>query len=143
MLMLATVRRASGCAALVAGAMLIGGPAFAQGDATAGAALFADRCVACHSVKPTRKPGPVLARVYDRRAGTVPGYAYSAALKHAGLVWTARNLDRWLAGPPAFIPGVNMQAQVDSPVDRGNLIAYLKSISPAPAVNRRTSAAGG
>ena len=106
-------------------------PALAAGEANAGEALFASRCVACHALHPTRKPGPVLAGVYGRRAGTVPGYQYSVALKRSGLIWNDATLDRWLAGPPAYIPGVNMQAQVDSPADRRDLIAYLKSISPS------------
>jgi cytochrome c len=112
-------------------------PAGPHGEVSAGAAVFAARCVACHSLNPTRKPGPILSGVYGRRAGTVAGYSYSAALRQSGITWNARTLDRWLAGPPAYIPGVNMQAQVDSPVDRRNLIAYLKSISPRrPALGR-------
>jgi cytochrome c len=98
-----------------------------------GADLFASRCVACHALNPTRKPGPMLNGVYGRRAGTVPGYAYSAALKNANLTWNATTLDRWLTDPPAYIPGVNMAAKVDDPAQRVALIAYLKSISPKAA----------
>jgi cytochrome c2 len=100
----------------------------ADGDVAAGHDLFVARCAACHGVKPTRKPGPLLSGVYGRRAGSVPGYHYSAALESASITWNASNLDRWLSGPPAFISGVNMQAQVDSVQDRQNLIAYLKSL---------------
>jgi cytochrome c2 len=117
----------------MAWACLAAGSAAAQGGASAGATLFTARCAACHSLKPTRKPGPILSGVYGRRAGSVAGYGYSPALKsagQAGLVWNAKTLDRWLAGPPAYIPGVNMQAQVDSPTDRRNLIASLRTISP-------------
>ena len=103
--------------------------ALADGDAKAGQALFADRCVACHSAHPTRKPAPVLDGVYGRRAGTAPNYAYSAALRAASVTWDAQTLDRWLTDPPTFIPGVNMQARVSDPQDRQNVIAYLKSIS--------------
>ena len=104
-------------------------PAQAQANATAGATLFASRCAACHSLAPTRKPGPMLSGIYGRRAGSVAGYAYSNALKRSAVIWNDKTLDRWLAGPPAYIPGVNMQAQVDSAADRRALIAYLKSIS--------------
>jgi cytochrome c2 len=106
-------------------------PAAAADDIAAGREEFASRCAACHGLNPTRKPGPVLFGVYGRRAGAVPGYHYSAALKDALITWNAANLDRWLKGPPAFIPGVNMQAKVDSPQDRQDIIAYLKSLGPA------------
>jgi cytochrome c2 len=124
---------------LLGGSILAGTPAQAAGDAAAGRALFAVRCVACHGIKPTRKPGPLLSGVYGRRAGAVPGYHYSNALKTASITWDAANLDRWLSGPSAFIPGVNMGARVHSEQDRQNLIAYLKSLGtaahghPAPA----------
>jgi cytochrome c len=108
--------------------------ALADGDAKAGQALFADRCVACHSAQPTRKPAPLLEGVYGRRAGTAPNYTYSAALRSASVTWNALTLDKWLTDPPAFIPGVNMQAKVSDPQDRQNVIAYLKSISGNGAI---------
>jgi cytochrome c2 len=117
-------------AVLLGGWILAGTPARAAGDAAAGGDLFTVRCAACHGINPTRKPGPLLSGVYGRHAGSVPGYHYSAALKAASVTWNAANLDRWLSGPPAFIPGVNMQAQVDSEQDRQNLIAYLQSLGP-------------
>jgi cytochrome c len=107
----------------------------AQGaeDVAAGAKLFHERCTACHSTNPTRKPGPELSNVFGRPAGSVAAYHYSDALKSAHLVWNETTLDRWLAGPPAFIPGVNMQAFVADPADRKNLIAYLRSLdTPQP-----------
>jgi len=110
--------------------------AHASSDEQHGADLFAQRCSACHSINPTRKPGPILSGVYGRRAGTAPNYHYSAALQAASLTWNAQTLDRWLTSPPAFIPGVNMQAKVADPADRRALIAYLKSISPSPTAAR-------
>ncbi|HEY2658099.1 MAG TPA: c-type cytochrome [Caulobacteraceae bacterium] len=102
----------------------------ASSDEQKGAELFTERCTACHSLNPTRKPGPILSGVYGRRAGTAPNYHYSAALQGASVTWNDQTLDRWLTNPPAFIPGVNMQAQVADPKDRHDLISYLKSISP-------------
>ena len=110
-------------------AMGAAAPARADGDVKAGQALFQDRCVACHATQPTRKPAPLLEGVYGRRAGTAPNYTYSAALRSASVTWNAQTLDQWLADPPTFIPGVNMQAQVSDPHQRADIIAYLKSIS--------------
>jgi cytochrome c len=120
-------------AILLVGTLFHSIAAAANGEQQRGAELFADRCEACHSLKPTRKPGPVLTGVYGRRAGTVPNYHYSAALRAASVTWKDQTLDRWLTNPPAYIPGVNMQAQVADPKDRRALITYLKSISPPGA----------
>lgn len=116
-------------------AMSAAAPGWADGDAKAGQVLFQDRCVACHAAQPTRKPAPLLEGVYGRRAGTAPHYTYSAALRNASVTWDAQTLDKWLTDPPAFIPGVNMQAQVSVPQDRHNVIAYLKSISGNGAIS--------
>jgi cytochrome c len=121
-------------AILLTSSTLVAGPAKAAGDVAAGRNLFASRCAACHGLNPTRKPGPLLSGVYGRRAGSVPFYHYSAALAGSSIVWSASNLNRWLSGPPAFIPGVNMQAKVDSAQERLNIIAYLKSLRPATAI---------
>lgn len=114
---------------LIAVACTVPAQVWADGDARAGQALFADRCVACHSANPTRKPAPLLDGVYGRRAGTASNYAYSAALRSASVTWNVETLEKWLTNPPAFIPGVNMQAQVNDPGQRADIIAYLKSIS--------------
>lgn len=136
-----TIRSASRAGHWVIVAVLLSGwisasrSARAAGDVAAGHEVFVARCAACHGVKPTRKPGPLLSGVYGRHAGSVPGYHYSTALKSASITWDEANLDRWLSGPPAFIPGVNMQAKVDSARDRQNVIAYLKSLGTAQQSN--------
>jgi cytochrome c2 len=122
-------------AILLGSSILAAASAQAAGDVAAGRNLFASRCAACHGLNPTRKPGPLLSGVYGRRAGSVPGYHYSTALTDASIVWSASNLDRWLSGPPAFIPGVNMQAKIDNAQQRLNIIAYLKSLGPATATH--------
>ena len=114
---------------------------FTAEQASIGAGVYAQNCAACHGLNPTRKPGPPLAGVYGRRAGSVAAFHYSAALKGAALTWDTATLDRWLSGPPAFIPGVNMQAQVDSEEDRQDLIAYLRILS-APAAGQSGAASG-
>jgi cytochrome c len=52
--------------------------------------------------------GPSLSGLSGRKAGSVPGYAYSPALKASGLTWNATNLDRWLKGPQRLVPGTRM-----------------------------------
>jgi cytochrome c2 len=96
-------------------------------DPVHGKQLFSERCTACHALD-ANKAGPQLAGVVGRKAGTVPGYHYSAALKSAGLVWSRDNLDRWLADPKKFVPGVRMPVRVLDAPSRHDLIAYLQSV---------------
>src|SRR5581483_908706 len=54
-----------------------------HGDASAGRQVFR-KCQACHSLEPGKNlVGPSLAGVMDRKAGSVPNYAYSPAMKSA------------------------------------------------------------
>ena len=94
-------------------------------DPANGQKLFSERCTACHALD-ANKFGPMLGGVVGRPAGAVPGYAYSPALKSAGLTWSADNLDRWLAGPQQFIPGVKMPIRVLERTSRRDIIAYLQ-----------------
>ncbi|SHM16289.1 c-type cytochrome [Rhodanobacter sp. OK091] len=99
-----------------------------NGDAVRGKQLYDSRCAACHSVD-TNRTGPAHRGVFGRRAGTAPGYEYSPALKASDLVWTQRNLDRWLTDPESVVPGQKMGYSVPDAQDRSDLIAYLMSIS--------------
>lgn len=106
-------------------ALLVGAGAQA-GDAARGEQLYLARCGACHSLD-DNGPGPRHRGLLGRRAGTQPGFEYSAALRASGLTWTARTLDRWLADPNALVPGNKMVVQLaKDPVDRADLIAWLK-----------------
>jgi cytochrome c len=105
------------------------------GDPARGAALY-QQCAACHSVEPgLHLTGPSLAAIWNRRAGTVPGFGrYSEALKHAGLTWDAATLDRWLARPQAVVPETTMPFPgMDNARQRSDLIAYLKAVAEGKA----------
>jgi cytochrome c len=98
------------------------------GDPTRGKALFEKRCTGCHALIQNRE-GPQLQGVYGRTSGTAPGFAYSAALKKAQIVWDEQSLEKWLTDPDAFIPGNDMDFLVAKPQDRQDLISYLKQMS--------------
>lgn len=102
------------------------------GDPRRGGALYETRCGACHSLDANRI-GPRHRGVFGRKAGAVPGFAYTPALKASGLVWTAAALDRWLTAPTSLVKGTAMGLRVSSAQDRADLIAYLAS----PAVSGR------
>lgn len=100
----------------------------AEGDAANGKRLYESRCIGCHSIDSNRV-GPAHEGVFGRRAGAVPDYDYSEALKQSQLVWSAQNLDRWLGNPEALIPGQKMWYSVDDARERADLIAYLMAVT--------------
>jgi cytochrome c len=106
----------------------LAGPAAAQGagDVTRGLAAFTDRCGSCHAIDETHQ-GPKLRGVVGRPAASIPGFAYSDALKASGLVWTPAALDKFLTRPTKAVPGTAMRAVVPDPTERRDLIAYLAS----------------
>jgi cytochrome c len=51
-------------------------------------------------------------------------------LKKKNVVWTAENLDKWLARPSAFVPGTKMTFfGLQKEDQREDVIAYLKENS--------------
>ena len=102
--------------------------ASAEGDASAGATVFA-QCAACHTVGAGAQNtvGPVLNGIIGRRAGSYPGYRYSSAMRKSGLVWDESTLQNYLRGPDKVIPGTKMAFPgMTSDADLANVIAYLK-----------------
>jgi cytochrome c len=97
-----------------------------KGNAAAGAKVFA-QCKACHVTdKGVNRVGPSLFGVVGRKAGTVPGYTYSAANKNSGVTWTPDKLYTYLENPRKFMPGTKMAfAGIKNPQQRADLIAYL------------------
>jgi cytochrome c oxidase assembly protein Cox11 len=98
-------------------------------DPEAGERLFAQQCSSCHALD-RAKIGPPLAGVVGRRVASVPGYPYSAALKAASFTWTPAQLEAWLAGPQALVPGALMPMHVDVAQARRDIVAYLKTTRP-------------
>ena len=98
-----------------------------KGDPTHGQQIFA-RCAACHTVGQSGgKMGPSLNGVIGRKAGSVPGYAYSPAMKASGLKWDVATLARFLQGPSKAVPGTKMFFPgLPSPQDQADLTAYLQ-----------------
>jgi len=122
-----TLVRAAGAGLLLIGGTAIAAPTAPKGDAAHGQQLFA-RCAACHTVGQTGgKMGPSLNGVVGRKAGSVAGYAYSAAMKNSGLTWDGATLARFLQAPMKAVPGTKMFFPgLPNPQDQADLTAYLK-----------------
>ena len=95
-----------------------------------GETLFKKNCAICHTLEAGKnKIGPSLAGVVGRKAGSVPGFAYTAANKNSGDIWDVQTLDTYLVDPRKFMPGTKMVfAGLKNLQDRKALIEYLKGL---------------
>ena len=93
--------------------------------ATRGAVF--NQCKICHSFEAGKNlVGPSLHGVIGRKAGSVPGYAYSPAMKNADVTWNDNTLSKYLTDPKAFIPRDKMPfLGIKDPSQLGDLLAYL------------------
>lgn len=109
-------------------------PAAAVAEASTAAAGEApaafNQCKICHTTEPGKNLiGPSLAGVYGRKAGTVAGFPYSAAMRQSGLTWDDATLDRFLEAPMKAMPGTRMTyAGLKDPVVRKDVITHLKAL---------------
>ncbi len=95
-----------------------------EGDPSAGAEIY-ERCLACHALAYNRT-GPKHCGLLGRRAGSLPDFDYSPALRQAGFVWDRARLDRFIADPLAMFPETSMGYDgVKDAGERADLIAYL------------------
>jgi cytochrome c len=95
----------------------------------------AKACTACHNFEKGAgaKIGPPLYGVVDRARASVPGFAYSDAMKSKGGNWTFDELDKFVANPKGDIPGTKMAyAGEKDPQKRADIVDYLNSLSDSP-----------
>lgn len=88
-------------------------------------------CGVCHKVVATDKStiGPNLFGVGSRKAGTLPGYAYSPAMKKARFAWTRDKLIAFVTDPRATVPGTKMAfAGQKNPQQAAAIADYLLSL---------------
>jgi cytochrome c len=133
------IRNLKVVAALAVATMAFAGPASAEGDAAAGETVF-KKCAACHAVEADKnkgKQGPLLAGLFGRQPGTFPDYKYSQGMIDygQGKVWDEATLSTYLADPKGQVKGTKMAFAGlkgdKGPADIANVIAYLKTFSPA------------
>jgi cytochrome c len=91
-----------------------------------GAALFRQRCQACHAVAPGQPAtiAPNLSGVVGRKAAATT-FNYSPALKASKLVWSKAVLSTFLSGPQQLVPGTRMVIQLTDPAERAAVIDFL------------------
>ena len=100
----------------------------ADGDAAKGKKLW-KKCKACHTTDAggKNKIGPNLHGIFGKKAGSVEGYKYSAALKDSGITWDDATMDTWLKKPKEMVKGTKMVFPgFKKESQRQDMIAYLK-----------------
>ena len=122
-------------AAAVSGAAAGGG---AAQDATKGQSVF-NQCKACHMLD-RALIGPRLKGVIGRKAGSVPGYSYSALMRaagDAGLTWNEAEVTDYLKNPTGYLKSYvaaknaaaggssKMVFMLSNEDQRKNVVAYL------------------
>lgn len=101
-------------------------------DVEMGRLLFNNACRTCHTVRDgDNRLGPHLYNIIGRKAGSLPNYGYSAAMKQADLVWSEENLERFIASPDSVVPNNNMKpfGGLASADDRKRIVSFLRSAS--------------
>ena len=104
-------------------------PQASQGaEDASGQQAFNNACRTCHMVKEgDNRLGPNLYKIVGRKAGSLPDYGFSSAMKEAGFVWDEEKLDRFIANPDEVVPGNSMKPYggLSSSDDRKKIIAFL------------------
>jgi cytochrome c len=72
-----------------------------------------------------------LFKIIGRRAGSLPEYHYSDALKNAGFIWDEATLARFIRSPEEVVPGNKMKpySGLPSAADVKKVVAFLLSVS--------------
>ena len=94
--------------------------------------VFNNACRTCHTIREgDNRQGPNLHKVIGRKAGSLPDYSYSSAMKGADFVWDDEKLQHFIASPDEVVPGNNMKpySGLGSTDDRTKIIAYLRSVA--------------
>nr|WP_298721336.1 cytochrome c family protein [uncultured Steroidobacter sp.] len=138
-----SILRSAVCIGLLAG--LIGGcgrNSTGEGAASAAEAVTGDpvrgeqlyqQCAACHQLQ-ANAAGPMHCRLFGRKAGSVPDFEYSEAMRASGLVWSVQTLDEFLTSPFTYVAGTKMGfAGFSDAADRADVIAYLHRANDDPA----------
>lgn len=92
---------------------------------------IAKQCSTCHDLSNNLKIkiGPPLWGVIGRKVGVIDDFKYSDAFKKVEKDWTRQELFYFLEDPKNYIIGTKMVYKgLKKPIDRANLISYLKSL---------------
>ena len=107
----------------------------ADADPVKGQKVF-KKCAACHTVDEggKNKVGPNLWNIVNRPIAAHEGFAFSDAMAALEGNWDFERLNAFIADPKGTVPGTKMAFKgVSKDGDRGNVLAYLRTLSAEPA----------
>jgi cytochrome c len=92
-------------------------------------------CKGCHTMEKggANGTGPNLWGIVDRAVASHAGFKYTGELTAAGGVWSYDRLDKYLENSQAYIPGTAMIQRFPKADQRADILAYLATLSDAPA----------
>jgi cytochrome c len=95
---------------------------------------FNNSCRTCHTVKEgDNRLGPNLHKIIGRKAGSLPDYAYSSAMKDAGFTWDQDKLTQFITNPDQIVSGNRMKPYTGlSAEEAGKVVAYLQAAGEKP-----------
>jgi cytochrome c len=106
-----------------------------QADLDAGARYFERKCSQCHDGVKTggHAKGPFLWNVFGRKAGTIPGFEFSPAMKGVGIAWNFATLDYYLADTERAVPGkaMNFTGITDDAL-RAAVVVFVSRLGDSP-----------
>ena len=121
-----------GRVALLSGIACLGLSTFSASEDADGQLMFNNACRTYHSVREgDNRLGPHMRGIIGRKAGSLPDYSYSSAMRGADFVWDEKNLERFIANPDETVPGNTMKPYggLASAESRAQLIAFLKTLA--------------
>ncbi|WP_455201578.1 c-type cytochrome [Kaarinaea lacus] len=92
----------------------------------------AGRCVVCHSLEKNGKfrVAPNLWGIVGAdKARNRKTYSYSKALLNKGGVWSAEEIDQFIADANKFLPGTTKSIKVKDAEERKQIVEFLKTLS--------------
>lgn len=103
----------------------------ASASAAAEVPAAAEACLSCHAFQPGEPEleGPTLWGVVGRRIAGAPDFVYSDALRRQECHWDRATLDRFLAAPQEFAPGLNMTSGgLRNAAERNAVLDFLETL---------------
>ena len=125
-------RNGLGRFALLSGIACLGLSTFSASEDADGQLMFNNVCRTCHSIREgDNRLGPHMRGIVGRKAGSLPDYSYSSAMRGANFVWDEENLERFIANPDEIVPGNTMKPYggLPSAESRAKLVAFLKTLT--------------
>jgi cytochrome c len=107
-----------------------------KADLAAGDNFFERKCSQCHDGEKSggHAKGPFLWNVMGRKAGSIPGFEFSEAMKKAGVTWDYATLDYYLANTERAVPGKAMNfAGIEDADLRAAVVLHLRKMADKPA----------